>query len=59
MDLSNQVFQGTCWGPVLWNLFYEDSNTAIENADFTEVKFADDLNAFKEFDAKVKPSSKL
>ena len=54
MNLVNQFFQGTCWGPVLWNLFYEDSNAAIDNAGSTEVKFADDLNAFKEFDAGVR-----
>jgi hypothetical protein len=57
MQLLNQVFQGTCWGPVLWNLFYEDSNAAIESAEFTEVKFADDLNAFKEFDPKVEDAA--
>ena len=54
MDLINQVFQGTCWGPVLWNLFYEDSNEPIDKSGFVEVKFADDLNAFKEFEPKAK-----
>ena len=53
MQLRNQVFQGTVWGPALWNLFYEDSNAAIVEAGFEEVKYADDLNAFKEFNAMV------
>ena len=48
MELINQVIQGTCWGPLLWNLFYEDSNEPIDKSGFVEVKFADDLNAFKE-----------
>ena len=49
MELLNQVYQGTVWGPTLWNLFFEDSDKAIHRAGFTEVKFADDLNAYKEF----------
>ena len=53
MLLMNQVFQGTVWGPVLWNLFYEDSNAAMKKQEFVEIKFADDLNAFKEFDPGV------
>ena len=27
--LSNQVFQGTVWGPPLWNVFYADARTAV------------------------------
>lgn len=42
----NALGKGICWGPVLWNIFFEDSNAAIEDAGLTEVKFADDLNAF-------------
>ena len=54
MTLINQVFQGTCWGPVLWNLFYdEDSHEPIDKSGFVEVKFADDLNAFKEFESRA------
>ena len=46
--LRNMVFQGTVWGPTLWNLFYEDAARAVKEAGFTEVVFADDLNALKE-----------
>ena len=28
--LENMVFQGTVWGPLLWNVFYEDSAKAIK-----------------------------
>ena len=41
------VFQGTVWGPSLWNLFYEDARKAIHEVFFQEVVFADDLNAYK------------
>ena len=43
------VFQGTVLGPTLWNAFYGDSKAAINACDFTEIVFADDLNAFKKF----------
>ena len=49
--VSNMVFQGTVWAPVLWSVFYEDSAKPVKDAGFTEVVFADDLNAFKEYDA--------
>ena len=53
MPLSNMVFQGTVFGPVLWNLFYADSREAISAAGFEEEVYADDLNAFKIFDKEV------
>ena len=50
--LENMVFQGTVWGPMLWNIFYADAATAIRSTDFTEIVFADDLNAFKKYASK-------
>ena len=51
--LQNMVFQGTVWGPILWNVFYEDASSAIRSKEFTEIVFADDLNAFKIYDSAV------
>ena len=47
--LCNSLFQGTVFGPVLWNTFMEDSGDATSSAGFTDVTYADDLNAFKRF----------
>ena len=52
LRLENMVFQGTVWGPMLWNIFYADAAVAIRSKDFTEIVFADDLNAFKRYEAK-------
>ena len=41
------VLQGTVWGPILWNLFYEDARFAINKHGFNEIVFADDLNALR------------
>jgi hypothetical protein len=51
--LRNSVYQGTVWGPPLWNCHYEDSRCAVNVTGFTETVFADDLNCFKEFDVTV------
>ena len=48
-ELLDMVFQGTVTGPPLWNVFYEDSRTPVRNSGYTEVVYADDLNAFKEY----------
>ena len=48
--LKDMVFQGTVWGPVFWNLFYGDAAQAVRDALFEELVFADDLNAYKEYD---------
>ena len=45
------VFQGTVLGPMLWNVFYEDSSLAIRSQSFEEIVFADDLNAFRKYNA--------
>jgi hypothetical protein len=49
MPLRNMVFQGTVSGPDLWNLFFEDARHAINECFFSEVVFADDLNAYRVF----------
>ena len=59
MELHNQVFQGTCWGPVLWDLFYEDCDIAFHEADLTEIYFADDANAWKAYDAQADTNAVL
>ncbi len=47
--LNNMVFQGTVWGPPLWNCFFEDARVPVINSGFTETVFADDLNCFRSF----------
>ena len=48
-DLMNMTFQGTVWGPALWNLFFSDAPLAMRKCAFKEIIFADDLNAYREF----------
>ena len=47
--LSNMTYQGTVWGPPLWNLFFSDAPLAVRRCGFQEVIYADDLNAFRTF----------
>ena len=47
------VFQGTVWGPILWNCFFEDARLAIRTSGFQEVVFADDLNSCKTYEART------
>ena len=47
--LKDMVFQGTVLGPGLWNLMYEDARKPIQNCGFTEIVYADDLNAYRAF----------
>ena len=47
--LKNMVFQGTVWGPPLCNAFYGDARKTVADAGFTEVVYAEDLNAYKSF----------
>ena len=51
--LSNMVFQGTVWGPSLWNSYYADASEAVELHGFLGTVFADDLNCFKIFDGAI------
>jgi uncharacterized protein YjiS (DUF1127 family) len=48
-ELANMVFQGTVWGPPLWNTFFEDARNAIHEMHFKEMVYADDLNAYRAF----------
>ena len=47
--LKNQVFQGTVWGPPLWNVFFEDARRPVQDEGFADSFFADDLNCYKDF----------
>ena len=47
------VFQGTVWGPSLWNSYYADASEAVELHGFLGTVFADDLNCFKIFDGAI------
>ena len=47
MTLGDMVYQGTVLGPQLWNLFFGDARDAIGLAEFLEMIYADDLDAFK------------
>ena len=53
MTLKDMVYQGTVFGPTLWNAFFEDVRQAVNKKGFLEAVYADDLNSFKEFDSKV------
>ena len=54
MSLEDMVFQGTVWGPPLWNSFYKDARQAVRDAGFVEEVYADDLNAYKAHPNSVK-----
>ena len=56
--IENMVYQGTVFGPPLWNIFYEDASLPIQKNEFEEIVFADDLNAFKDFE-KSEPDANL
>ena len=47
--LEYMIYQGTVWGPRLWNIFYEDARDALNKHEYNEIVFADDLNAFRAF----------
>ena len=52
MFLRNMVFQGTVWGPILWNVFCEDARWALEQKGFFGLVFADDINGYKMYRGK-------
>lgn len=43
------VFQGIVLGPWLFNVFVKDVHETTTQTNATEVKFADDINTFREF----------
>ena len=47
--LHNSVYQGTVWGPPLWNTYFADAAAPLNGQGFSETMFADDLNAYREF----------
>ena len=49
--LRNSVYQGTVWGPPLWNLHYESARHSVNKCGFREVAYADDKNVSKAFAA--------
>ena len=57
--LSNSVYQGTVWGPILWNLFFESARHCINSQGFVESVFADDCNSFRSFDGRESNASIL
>ena len=59
MSLKDMVYQGTVWGPPLWNAFYGDAKKPVQEAGFKEEVYADDLNAHKEFPATVENKTLL
>ncbi len=48
--LANSVFQGTVLGPILWNIFFRDAGDATHDEGYIDSVYADDMNAFKQFD---------
>ena len=34
-------------GPPLWNVYFADASVAVQTTSFSEIVFADDLNAFR------------
>eukprot|EP00959_Pyramimonas_sp_CCMP1952_P430283 9012402-Pyramimonas_sp.AAC.1 len=53
--MRDMAYQGTVWGPPLWNCHYADSCMATKSLNFEEVVFADDLNAWKALPAAMPP----
>ena len=49
ITMRNMVYQGTVWGPMLWNMFFRDAGDAIRGAGFLDITYADDLNAFRTY----------
>ena len=47
ITMNDMVYQGTVWGPPLWNTYFSDACIAIRGTGFDEVVYADDLNAFR------------
>ena len=49
MVMRDMVYQGTVLGPCLWNIFCHDARGVLQDLGFTDVTYADNLNAFKCF----------
>ena len=51
--MQDMVYQGTVFGPPLWNCFFADSCFATRALGFQEVVYADDLNAWNSIAADI------
>ena len=49
VKFHDMVFQGTVWGPILWNVYFADVRLAVRSKGFEEIMYADDMNAYKDF----------
>eukprot|EP00969_Alexandrium_andersonii_P203621 8997463-Alexandrium_andersonii.AAC.1 len=47
MRSTPKVYQGTTWGPPLWNTFFADAAIAVRAANFDHAAYADDLTPFR------------
>ena len=54
--MRNMVYQGTVFGPMLWNIFFKDAGDAIRAAGFEDISYADDLNAYKVYPGHLSPA---
>ena len=43
------MFQGTVFGPTLWNVYVSDLTAVISHLDFEIGLYADDINIFRTF----------
>ena len=48
------VYQGTTWGPPLWNCFYEDASKAVRLSGFTDAVLADDLTCYQIYSSSLR-----
>ena len=51
--LTNMVYQGTVWGPPLWNSYFGDARRASQLCRFSDKFFADDLTCSKNHDGRL------
>lgn len=51
--MENMVFQGTVFGVLLWNIFFESAGRIIREDGFLDVVFADDLNGMRSYASHV------
>ena len=47
--LHNMVYQGTVWGPPLWNVYFNDARQPVEKEGLCSTFFADDLSCFRDY----------
>ena len=47
--LQNMVYQGTVWGPPLWNVYFNDARKPVEEEGLRSTFFADDLSCYRDY----------